>query len=123
MPSLARALVPVVLLVHEFASYTRPKSAMRQGLDWATEIVFSADLVARSAYEEHPSLNADRYTSYLKGAAICRQRRARVQPPANPGIFVKCFGRQGWKMRWSCWVAGMFISGRAWIYSCHAPPQ
>ena len=56
VPSLARALVPVVLLVHEFASYTRPKSAMRQGLDWATEIVFPADLVARSAYEEHPSL-------------------------------------------------------------------
>jgi glycosyltransferase involved in cell wall biosynthesis len=56
VPPLARAFVPVVLLVHEFASYTRPKSAMRQGLDWATEIVFSADLIARSAHEEHPSL-------------------------------------------------------------------
>jgi glycosyltransferase involved in cell wall biosynthesis/septal ring factor EnvC (AmiA/AmiB activator) len=56
VPSLARAFVPVVLLVHEFASYTRPKSAMRQGLEWATEIVFSADLVARSAHQEHPSL-------------------------------------------------------------------
>jgi glycosyltransferase involved in cell wall biosynthesis len=55
VPPLGRALVPVVLLVHEFASYTRPKSAMAQGLHWATEIVFSADLVARSAREEHPT--------------------------------------------------------------------
>jgi len=46
----------VVLLVHEFASYTRPKSAMQQGLHWATQLVFSADLVAQSARDEHPDL-------------------------------------------------------------------
>jgi glycosyltransferase involved in cell wall biosynthesis len=56
VPPLGRALVPVVLLVHEFASYTRPKFAMQEGLQWATELVFSADLVARSAREEHPDL-------------------------------------------------------------------
>jgi len=56
VPALGRALVPSVLLVHEFASYTRPKSAMYHGLEWATEIVFSAELVARSAREEHSEL-------------------------------------------------------------------
>jgi len=56
VPALGRALVPIVLLVHEFASYTRPKSAMREGLHWATQLVFSAELVARSAREEHPDL-------------------------------------------------------------------
>jgi len=56
VPPLGRALVPVVLLVHEFASYTRPKSAMQQGLHWATQLVFSADLVAGSARDEHPDL-------------------------------------------------------------------
>jgi glycosyltransferase involved in cell wall biosynthesis len=53
---LGRALVPVVLLVHEFASYTRPKFAMQQGLLWATQLVFSADLVALCAREEYPEL-------------------------------------------------------------------
>jgi glycosyltransferase involved in cell wall biosynthesis len=56
VPALAHAFLPVVLLVHEFASYTRPKSTMRQALDSATEVVFSADIVARSARGEHPSL-------------------------------------------------------------------
>jgi glycosyltransferase involved in cell wall biosynthesis len=53
VPALGRALIPVVLLVHEFASYTRPKSTMRDGLDWATEVVFSAEMVAQSARAEH----------------------------------------------------------------------
>jgi glycosyltransferase involved in cell wall biosynthesis len=56
VPALARAFVPVVLLVHEFASYTRPKSTMRDALDWASEIAFSADIVACSARGEHPNL-------------------------------------------------------------------
>jgi glycosyltransferase involved in cell wall biosynthesis len=54
VPLLARAFIPVVLLVHEFAGVIRPKSGVRDSLDWATEIVFSADLVARAAQEEHP---------------------------------------------------------------------
>jgi glycosyltransferase involved in cell wall biosynthesis len=53
IPALGRALIPVVLLVHEFASYTRPKWTMRDGLDWATEVVFSAEMVAQSARAEH----------------------------------------------------------------------
>jgi glycosyltransferase involved in cell wall biosynthesis/predicted nuclease with TOPRIM domain len=56
VPPLASAFVPVVLLMHEFASYTLPKLTMRQALDWATEIVFSANIVAQSAQEEHPRL-------------------------------------------------------------------
>jgi glycosyltransferase involved in cell wall biosynthesis len=56
VPPLASAFVPVVLLMHEFASYTQPKSTMRQALDRATEIVFSANIVAQSAQEEHPRL-------------------------------------------------------------------
>jgi glycosyltransferase involved in cell wall biosynthesis len=55
VPALGRALIPVVLLVHEFASYTRPKWTMRDGLDWATEVVFSAKMVAQAARAEHPS--------------------------------------------------------------------
>jgi glycosyltransferase involved in cell wall biosynthesis len=57
VPWLPRAFVPVVSLVHEFASYTRPRDSMTESLDWATELVFSAELTAGSARSEHPSLS------------------------------------------------------------------
>jgi glycosyltransferase involved in cell wall biosynthesis len=53
---LVKASIPVVLLVHEFASYTRPKGAMSEALEWATQIVFSTDMTAKSAVEERPTL-------------------------------------------------------------------
>jgi hypothetical protein len=56
LPSLVQRHVPVVTLVHEFASYTRPAGSMGQALDWSTQVVFSADLVARAAEAEHPTL-------------------------------------------------------------------
>jgi glycosyltransferase involved in cell wall biosynthesis len=56
IPPLASAFVPVVSLIHEFASYTRPKGAMGEGLDWSTQIVFSTDITANSAKSEHPPL-------------------------------------------------------------------
>jgi glycosyltransferase involved in cell wall biosynthesis len=56
VPALAARFVPTVTLVHEFASYTRPVGAMGQALDWSTQVVFSADLVADAARREHPTL-------------------------------------------------------------------
>jgi glycosyltransferase involved in cell wall biosynthesis len=56
MPALAAAFVPVVALIHEFASYTHPRGAMGEGLDWPTQIVFSTDLTLASAKREHPHL-------------------------------------------------------------------
>src|SRR5262249_21864653 len=37
VPPLARALVPTVVLVHEFAGYVRPNSVMRGGLESGTQ--------------------------------------------------------------------------------------
>ena len=56
LPALAHAHVPVVTLVHEFASYTRPAGSMGQALDWSTQVVFPAALVAGAAQKEHPTL-------------------------------------------------------------------
>jgi glycosyltransferase involved in cell wall biosynthesis len=56
-PSLAFENIPVVTLVNEFASYTRPRGAMGQALDWSTQVVFSAGVVASSAQSEHPTLS------------------------------------------------------------------
>lgn len=57
LPWLPRAFVPVVSLVHEFASYTRPKESMIELFDSATELVFSTGLTAASARAEHPTLS------------------------------------------------------------------
>lgn len=45
LPILGNNFVPSVCLVHEFASYTSPKNAIRQVLFWANQIVFSARIV------------------------------------------------------------------------------
>ena len=56
MKPLACALVPVVALVHEFASYLTPKGEMGRSLEWATQIVFSAPSVAASVISEYPNI-------------------------------------------------------------------
>jgi glycosyltransferase involved in cell wall biosynthesis len=53
---LACAFVPVVALVHEFASYLKPEGEMGRALEWATQIVFSAPSVASSAISDYPNL-------------------------------------------------------------------
>ena len=86
VPALGRALIPVVLLVHEFASYTRPKWTMRDGLDWATEVVFSAEMVAQSARAEH--LTAGYRPLHILPQGRCdlppaREATARLSAPAD----------------------------------------
>jgi glycosyltransferase involved in cell wall biosynthesis len=56
VPPLTTSFVPVMSLIHEFASYTRPKGVMGEGLDWSTQIVFSTDITANSAKSEYPLL-------------------------------------------------------------------
>ena len=51
LPALAHAHIPVVSLVHEFASYTRPAGSMGQALDWSTQVVFPAAIVRRRGSE------------------------------------------------------------------------
>lgn len=45
LPILANNFVPSVCLIHEFASYTYPKNAIREVLFWASQVVFSARIV------------------------------------------------------------------------------
>ena len=73
VPSLARAFVPVVLLVHEFASYTRPKSSMRQGLDSGDRDRFfgrpDCAFCARGASEPEMPTNTHPASRALRSAA------------------------------------------------------
>jgi glycosyltransferase involved in cell wall biosynthesis len=52
----ARRLIPTVMLMHEFGSYVHPPDSLRRAFDMASEIVFPADIVARSSLELHPPL-------------------------------------------------------------------
>jgi glycosyltransferase involved in cell wall biosynthesis len=55
---LACALIPVVTLVHEFASYLRAKGEMGRALEWSTQTVFSAEAVLASVRAEYPNIDS-----------------------------------------------------------------
>lgn len=57
LPALARHFIPRISLLHEFAAYTRPRSAFREALFWSSESIFSAQLTLQSALDEYPDLD------------------------------------------------------------------
>ena len=75
VPPLAVRGVPSVALVHEFAAYTRPLRKLTDVFDWATEIVFPADIVANSSFRSFPHLRA------RNGVHVFPQ--GRVDPPSG----------------------------------------
>ena len=57
MKPLSSSFVPVVALVHEFASHLKPPGEMADALSWATEVVFSAERVFESVRAESPQID------------------------------------------------------------------
>jgi glycosyltransferase involved in cell wall biosynthesis len=57
MKPLSSSFVPVVALVHEFASHLKPLGEMAVALAWATEVVFSAERVLDSVRDESPYID------------------------------------------------------------------
>lgn len=55
---LIRHFVPTLFLLHEFASCISPVFSFISALDWSTEVVFSAPMVANATEEVHPNLAA-----------------------------------------------------------------
>lgn len=55
--ALAFRFVPTVSLLHEFASYTRPRHAFREAFLWSAETVFSARVTKENALGEYPDLS------------------------------------------------------------------
>ena len=53
---LGNYFVPAISLIHEFASYTRPRDAFRDALFWSGEAVFSANVTLENALAEYPDL-------------------------------------------------------------------
>ena len=55
-----RRFVPTIMLVHEFASYMGPPMPLQNSIDWSTEVVYSAPVVARASESVHPNMAARR---------------------------------------------------------------
>jgi len=72
VPPLVKLGVPVISLIHEFASYTRPRSKLANVFDWASQVVFSAQMVADSSLELVTGLNA------RSGIHVLRQGRCDI---------------------------------------------
>ena len=68
-----RRFIPTIFLLHEFATYVNPLSALQTALDWSTEIVFSAPVVQRSSLESHPNL-ATRTTQVIPQGIVALPR-------------------------------------------------
>jgi glycosyltransferase involved in cell wall biosynthesis len=56
LPELGRRFIPTISLIHEFASYTRPESAIAQAALWSTSLVFSSSLTMQNAIDTCPAL-------------------------------------------------------------------
>lgn len=70
LPVLAKADVPIISLIHEFASYTRPKDAFSEALLWSGQLVFSAGITLDNARGEFPHLNWDKARVLPQGRCI-----------------------------------------------------
>jgi len=55
---LARYFIPSVVLIHEFAASLRPRTAMQDTIFWASEALFSAEIVRDNATAYFPELSA-----------------------------------------------------------------
>lgn len=67
LQSLARLFVPTLMLIHEFASYTRPRHAILEAALWASKIIFSAVVVADNAQHECRALQSSAPTVIPQG--------------------------------------------------------
>ncbi|MFC4165745.1 rhamnan synthesis F family protein [Teichococcus aestuarii] len=100
VPPLTRLGVPVVALVHEFATYTRPLRRMRDIYDHAEHVVFPAQVVARSSFEAFPELRERRGVHIMpqgrsdptmpagEAEPLSERQRAILRPPGMEDAFL-----------------------------------
>lgn len=68
--------VPTVSLIHEFAAYTRPRSAFRDAIYWAGETVFSTPLTCDNALAEFPELADQSFNIAAQGRCMLHAEEA-----------------------------------------------
>ena len=119
---LANAFVPVMALVHEFASYL-PEGEMGRALGWATQSVFSADRVLNSARDDYPSIDNYRLHVLPQGPSELPEadgEDARIDPRQALEALIRPPGLGGCLS--SCSVAARSFRARASIFSWKPRP-
>ena len=90
MKPLSYSFVPVVALIHEFASHLKPPGEMALALGWATEVVFSAERVLESVRAESPYIQDYRLHVLPQGPSelppVEAQNRTPIQNAVQSGI-------------------------------------
>lgn len=77
VPDIEKMGVPVVALVHEFSSYTWPFGTLNSLFETASQIVFSARVVAENAVKDYRSLE-------VRDFKILQQGPSKLPPSTNP---------------------------------------
>ena len=70
LPALAASQVPTISLIHEFASYTRPRTAFRDVFQMSDEVVFSTKITFENAVSECPQLNENNIRILPQGQCV-----------------------------------------------------
>lgn len=72
LPALSNHFVPAISLLHEFASYTRPRDAFRNAFFWSSEVIFSASMTMENAFDEYPDLrNSGDWSAHVHPQGRC----------------------------------------------------
>lgn len=66
----ANRLIPSIMLMHEFGSYSYPFDSLRHAFDAASEIVFPAQMVADSSLAVHPPLHERTVRILTQGVCV-----------------------------------------------------
>lgn len=70
LPALAKHRVATVSLIHEFATYTRPRGAFTNTVFWSGKAVFSTGMTRDSMIAEYPHLSEGIYPVIPQGRSI-----------------------------------------------------
>ncbi|HDH04760.1 MAG TPA: glycosyltransferase [Nitrospirae bacterium] len=83
LPVLANFFVPSLCLVHEFASYTNPRHAIRDVVLWASQVIFSARIVYENNAAQCEALQKSRPVILPQGQCIVPHAKDTQQADEN----------------------------------------
>ncbi len=75
--------IPTVMLMHEFAASVYAAQELRDAMDTVDELVFPAAIVARSAYEMHPTLQSRKVRILPQGMCALPEAKVASDEPAD----------------------------------------
>lgn len=86
LPGLAQCFIPSICLIHEFISYIRPKSAIREIVLWASEVVFSSEIVRQDAIKYCEALKHRQAFIYPQGQCASTTSETTLEPQEQKHI-------------------------------------